>query len=187
MDALKYYYALWGEPFQTARGGTPGAMNFRTSDRTGSGDDDDVQKEWHRPFGVDSELCSLKLIDSGPFSNFSRTSFRTIALRSQLEQPESIGVLRSGWSSGVDRSTPDWMELRSRSEYSGLDGAPESIGVLRSRLEYSRTATKEGYLMKQTWSFQRWRRRYFRLKGHKLYYAKGSKVSKHNEAKRRVP
>lgn len=31
--------------------------------------------------------------------------------------------------------------------------------------------------MKQTWSFQRWRRRYFRLKGHKLYYAKDSKVS----------
>ncbi|XP_052868545.1 diacylglycerol kinase eta [Anopheles cruzii] len=29
--------------------------------------------------------------------------------------------------------------------------------------------------MKQTWSFQRWRRRYFRLKGHKLYYAKDSK------------
>uniref|UniRef100_A0A182Y4N4 Diacylglycerol kinase n=1 Tax=Anopheles stephensi TaxID=30069 RepID=A0A182Y4N4_ANOST len=39
----------------------------------------------------------------------------------------------------------------------------------------SATATKEGYLMKQTWSFQRWRRRYFRLKGHKLYYAKDSK------------
>ncbi|XP_065091396.1 diacylglycerol kinase eta [Ochlerotatus camptorhynchus] len=39
----------------------------------------------------------------------------------------------------------------------------------------SAAATKEGYLMKQTWSFQRWRRRYFRLKGHKLYYAKDSK------------
>ncbi|KFB43892.1 AGAP002226-PA-like protein [Anopheles sinensis] len=37
-------------------------------------------------------------------------------------------------------------------------------------------AIKEGYLMKQTWSFQRWRRRYFRLKGQKLYYAKDSKV-----------
>jgi hypothetical protein len=31
--------------------------------------------------------------------------------------------------------------------------------------------------MKQTWSFQRWRRRYFRLKGHKLFYAKGPNVS----------
>jgi diacylglycerol kinase (ATP) len=41
-------------------------------------------------------------------------------------------------------------------------------------------ATKEGFLMKQTWSFQRWRRRYFKLKGRKLYYAKDTKV-------RRVP
>uniref|UniRef100_A0A914WLB7 PH domain-containing protein n=1 Tax=Plectus sambesii TaxID=2011161 RepID=A0A914WLB7_9BILA len=30
---------------------------------------------------------------------------------------------------------------------------------------------KEGYLLKQGRSFQRWRRRYFRLKGRKLYYA----------------
>jgi diacylglycerol kinase (ATP) len=37
-------------------------------------------------------------------------------------------------------------------------------------------ATKEGFLMKQTWSFQRWRRRYFKLKKHKLYYAKDTKV-----------
>ncbi|XP_072035014.1 diacylglycerol kinase delta-like isoform X2 [Amphiura filiformis] len=33
---------------------------------------------------------------------------------------------------------------------------------------------KEGYLTKQTSSFQRWRRRYFKLKGRKLYYAKES-------------
>uniref|UniRef100_A0A182MMP1 Uncharacterized protein n=1 Tax=Anopheles culicifacies TaxID=139723 RepID=A0A182MMP1_9DIPT len=59
--------------------------------------------------------------------------------------PESIG------STGVDRSTPEWMELRSRSEYSGVDrsnrsrseysgvdGAPESIGVLRSRSRFSK-------------------------------------------------
>lgn len=34
--------------------------------------------------------------------------------------------------------------------------------------------------MKQTWSFQRWRKRYFRLKGLKLYYAKHPNVSKTN-------
>ncbi|XP_053652287.1 diacylglycerol kinase delta isoform X3 [Cherax quadricarinatus] len=34
---------------------------------------------------------------------------------------------------------------------------------------------KEGFLMKQTSSFQRWRKRYFKLKGHKLYYAKDTK------------
>uniref|UniRef100_A0A240SW77 PH domain-containing protein n=1 Tax=Glossina austeni TaxID=7395 RepID=A0A240SW77_GLOAU len=38
-------------------------------------------------------------------------------------------------------------------------------------------AIKEGFLLKQTWSFQRWRRRYFRLKRNKLYYAKDPKVS----------
>ncbi|XP_045508827.1 diacylglycerol kinase eta [Colias croceus] len=31
---------------------------------------------------------------------------------------------------------------------------------------------KEGYLMKQTRSFQRWQRRYFKLRGRTLYYAK---------------
>ncbi|OQV20411.1 putative Diacylglycerol kinase eta [Hypsibius exemplaris] len=31
---------------------------------------------------------------------------------------------------------------------------------------------KEGWLLKQTTSFQRWRRRYFKLQGKKLYYAK---------------
>uniref|UniRef100_A0A1A9W1M3 PH domain-containing protein n=1 Tax=Glossina brevipalpis TaxID=37001 RepID=A0A1A9W1M3_9MUSC len=41
-------------------------------------------------------------------------------------------------------------------------------------------AIKEGFLLKQTWSFQRWRRRYFRLKRHKFYYAKDPKVSIYN-------
>lgn len=45
-------------------------------------------------------------------------------------------------------------------------------------LFHSKVAIKEGFLLKQTWSFQRWRRRYFRLKHNKLYYAKDSKVSR---------
>ncbi|CAH0722978.1 unnamed protein product, partial [Brenthis ino] len=36
---------------------------------------------------------------------------------------------------------------------------------------------KEGYLMKQTRSFQRWQRRYFKLRGRTLYYAKKKDVS----------
>uniref|UniRef100_A0A672S0X3 Diacylglycerol kinase n=1 Tax=Sinocyclocheilus grahami TaxID=75366 RepID=A0A672S0X3_SINGR len=35
---------------------------------------------------------------------------------------------------------------------------------------------KEGLLLKQTSSFQRWKRRYFKLRGRTLYYAKDSKV-----------
>lgn len=38
---------------------------------------------------------------------------------------------------------------------------------------------KEGFLLKQTWSFQRWGRRYFKLRGCKLYYAKDTNVSLH--------
>ena len=44
----------------------------------------------------------------------------------------------------------------------------------------AQVATKEGCLMKQTSSFQRWRRRYFKLKGRTLYYAKDTKVSPNN-------
>ncbi|KAF7254194.1 Diacylglycerol kinase delta [Varanus komodoensis] len=37
------------------------------------------------------------------------------------------------------------------------------------------TIIKEGMLMKQTSSFQRWKRRYFKLRGRTLYYAKTAK------------
>ncbi|XP_075425733.1 diacylglycerol kinase delta isoform X2 [Ascaphus truei] len=38
-----------------------------------------------------------------------------------------------------------------------------------------KTIVKEGHLQKQTSSFQRWRRRYFKLRGRTLYYAKTAK------------
>ncbi|XP_053330194.1 diacylglycerol kinase eta-like isoform X2 [Spea bombifrons] len=39
----------------------------------------------------------------------------------------------------------------------------------------SKKSVKEGMLLKQTSSFQRWKRRYFKLRGRTLYYAKDSK------------
>ncbi|XP_041127005.1 diacylglycerol kinase delta-like isoform X4 [Polyodon spathula] len=39
----------------------------------------------------------------------------------------------------------------------------------------SKTIIKEGMLMKQTNSFQRWKKRYFKLRGRTLYYAKTAK------------
>ncbi|XP_051934670.1 diacylglycerol kinase delta-like isoform X2 [Hippocampus zosterae] len=39
----------------------------------------------------------------------------------------------------------------------------------------SKTVLKEGDLMKQTSSFQRWKRRYFKLRGRTLYYAQNAK------------
>ncbi|KAI4581317.1 hypothetical protein MJG53_009760 [Ovis ammon polii x Ovis aries] len=42
------------------------------------------------------------------------------------------------------------------------------------------TSIKEGQLLKQTSSFQRWKKRYFKLRGRTLYYAKDSKVAQFN-------
>ncbi|XP_036404010.1 diacylglycerol kinase delta isoform X1 [Megalops cyprinoides] len=41
--------------------------------------------------------------------------------------------------------------------------------------EDTQKSVKEGILLKQTSSFQRWKRRYFKLRGRTLYYAKDSK------------
>ncbi|XP_038051260.1 diacylglycerol kinase delta-like isoform X3 [Patiria miniata] len=61
----------------------------------------------------------------------------------------------------------------------GMEGSPllELIGPCSQQegpLENVEACIKEGFLMKQTSSFQRWRRRYFKLKGRNLYYAKES-------------
>ncbi|XP_068086403.1 diacylglycerol kinase eta [Anabrus simplex] len=65
-------------------------------------------------------------------------------------------------------------------ESSESDGETEPAKSFHRRLSTNRdikgsASTKEGFLMKQTWSFNRWRRRFFQLKGHRLYYAKDSK------------
>ncbi|XP_045471962.1 diacylglycerol kinase eta isoform X2 [Harmonia axyridis] len=67
------------------------------------------------------------------------------------------------------------------SESEGETGESVQATFHRRRLstnrEIRRLATiKEGYLLKQTSSFQRWGRRYFKLKGRSLYYAKDSKA-----------
>ncbi|XP_071838981.1 diacylglycerol kinase delta-like isoform X3 [Apostichopus japonicus] len=67
----------------------------------------------------------------------------------------------------------------SMDDSSDSDGDEEVSKALHRRVSTSKqlknkTCIKEGYLMKQTSSFQRWRRRYFKLKGSKLYYAKES-------------
>uniref|UniRef100_A0A8C5FPM6 Diacylglycerol kinase n=1 Tax=Gadus morhua TaxID=8049 RepID=A0A8C5FPM6_GADMO len=48
-------------------------------------------------------------------------------------------------------------------------------GFYKLRKKYHRTILKEGQLMKQTTSFQRWKRRYFKLRGRTLYYAQTAK------------
>jgi diacylglycerol kinase (ATP) len=51
---------------------------------------------------------------------------------------------------------------------------------------YFQTIIKEGMLTKQNNSFQRSKRRYFKLRGRTLYYAKTAKV-RHSERSTQVP
>ncbi|XP_046706795.1 diacylglycerol kinase eta isoform X2 [Silurus meridionalis] len=54
-------------------------------------------------------------------------------------------------------------------------GSTVSSPTERDIDENTQKSVKEGILLKQTSSFQRWKRRYFKLRGRTLYYAKDSK------------
>ncbi|XP_058845078.1 diacylglycerol kinase delta-like isoform X1 [Acipenser ruthenus] len=65
-------------------------------------------------------------------------------------------------------------------ESSDSDGEQEISHKLIRKVSTSgqiraKKSVKEGLLLKQTSSFQRWKRRYFKLRGRTLYYAKDSK------------
>ncbi|XP_043288430.1 diacylglycerol kinase eta isoform X3 [Venturia canescens] len=68
-----------------------------------------------------------------------------------------------------------------QAESSGSEAETEPARSFHRKLSTNRAIknaicwTKEGFLMKQTWSFQRWRRRYFKLRDRTLYYAKDTK------------
>lgn len=65
------------------------------------------------------------------------------------------------------------------SEFRVLNGIWFWVGFspCRCALFCPQTSIKEGQLLKQTSSFQRWKKRYFKLRGRTLYYAKDSKVT----------
>ncbi|XP_060578778.1 diacylglycerol kinase delta-like isoform X3 [Ruditapes philippinarum] len=73
------------------------------------------------------------------------------------------------------------------SESAGIDvssdseSEPEPAKIFHRRISTNKdirtsTCTKQGFLHKQS-NFQRWKRRFFKLKGRKLYYAKDTKSS----------
>ncbi|XP_077421451.1 diacylglycerol kinase delta isoform X2 [Vanacampus margaritifer] len=76
----------------------------------------------------------------------------------------------------------DFLGVRCPDESSDSDpgqepGTPQKLirKVSTSGQIRSKTVLKEGDLMKQTSSFQRWKRRYFKLRGRTLYYAQNAK------------
>ncbi|XP_061073368.1 diacylglycerol kinase delta-like isoform X1 [Conger conger] len=69
------------------------------------------------------------------------------------------------------------LDESSDSEPEQEPGSPQKLirKVSTSGQIRSKTILKEGKLMKQTNSFQRWKRRYFKLRGRTLYYAQTAK------------
>ncbi|XP_037534333.1 diacylglycerol kinase delta [Nematolebias whitei] len=69
------------------------------------------------------------------------------------------------------------LDESSDSEPEQEPGSPQKLirKVSTSGQIRSKTVLKEGTLLKQTNSFQRWKRRYFKLRGRTLYYAQTSK------------
>ncbi|XP_069067981.1 diacylglycerol kinase kappa isoform X8 [Pleurodeles waltl] len=62
--------------------------------------------------------------------------------------------------------------------YTALQGSAPEVQrrrILATYAPHAQKSVKEGLLLKQTSSFQRWKRRYFKLRGRTLYYAKDSK------------
>ncbi|XP_023555906.1 diacylglycerol kinase eta [Octodon degus] len=88
--------------------------------------------------------------------------------------PGAAGGAASGAGSGAAASAgPGEDSSDSEVEQEGpqkLIRKVSTSGQLRTK-----TSIKEGQLLKQTSSFQRWKKRYFKLRGRTLYYAKDSK------------
>ncbi|KAJ7392786.1 hypothetical protein OS493_010445 [Desmophyllum pertusum] len=88
--------------------------------------------------------------------------------------------MKMAWRRSYD-FTPRVVE----NELDSSDDSDSDVGTETLKLYHRRKSTvtavkariciKEGFLLKQTGSFQRWKRRYFKLReGNKLYYAKSS-------------
>uniref|UniRef100_A0ABM5EWG3 Diacylglycerol kinase n=1 Tax=Pogona vitticeps TaxID=103695 RepID=A0ABM5EWG3_9SAUR len=100
----------------------------------------------------------------------------------KLAPPPGELFLRKGRESGlsleVDRLAPGDApgEESSDSEGEQEDSSHKLIRkVSTSGQMRAKKSVKEGLLLKQTSSFQRWKRRYFKLRGRTLYYAKDAK------------
>ncbi|XP_063282041.1 diacylglycerol kinase eta isoform X3 [Pelobates fuscus] len=82
--------------------------------------------------------------------------------------------------SGAMREPPAVAGTAAGDESSDSEGEHEGAQKLIRKVSTSgqirsKTSIKEGLLLKQTSSFQRWKKRYFKLRGRTLYYAKDSK------------
>ncbi|KAF7229896.1 diacylglycerol kinase delta isoform X1 [Nothobranchius furzeri] len=95
--------------------------------------------------------------------------------------PNVLYVARPGESLGSPQGDSERTIGEAAEESSDSDGEQEETShklirkVSTSGQIRAKKSVKEGILLKQTSSFQRWKRRYFKLRGRTLYYAKDCK------------
>ncbi|XP_051164827.1 diacylglycerol kinase eta isoform X4 [Leptopilina boulardi] len=121
-----------------------------------------------------------------------------------MEHSEIIGVRKkkAEWTKNQKNESPDEIKngndagellkveecnKEENAESSDSDAETEPARSFHRKLSTNKeikdpiSCTREGYLMKQTWTFQRWKRRYFKLKGRTLYYAKNNEAAVFDE------
>uniref|UniRef100_F1RJ94 Diacylglycerol kinase n=1 Tax=Sus scrofa TaxID=9823 RepID=F1RJ94_PIG len=96
---------------------------------------------------------------------------------SQHHPPGAAGGAAAGASAAVNPATASAGPGEDSSDSEAEQEGPQKLirKVSTSGQIRTKTSIKEGQLLKQTSSFQRWKKRYFKLRGRTLYYAKDSK------------
>uniref|UniRef100_A0A8B9E4Q4 Diacylglycerol kinase n=1 Tax=Anser cygnoides TaxID=8845 RepID=A0A8B9E4Q4_ANSCY len=107
--------------------------------------------------------CALSRQESGKMAG-AEAGMSGAGIQQQPQHPAAVGAAVGAADESSD----------SEGEHEGpqkLIRKVSTSGQIRSK-----TSIKEGLLLKQTSSFQRWKKRYFKLRGRTLYYAKDSKI-----------
>ncbi|KAK7882320.1 hypothetical protein WMY93_028494 [Mugilogobius chulae] len=92
-------------------------------------------------------------------------------------EPEKVAASSVGIHAHVVGTTTGSGAVDESSDSDAEQEGPQKLirKVSTSGQIRSKTSIKEGLLLKQTSSFQRWKKRYFKLRGRTLYYAKDAK------------
>ncbi|XP_069034853.1 diacylglycerol kinase eta isoform X8 [Lepisosteus oculatus] len=98
-------------------------------------------------------------------------------LESEKGAPTAAGIASTGMQHHGIGAVGGPGPVDESSDSEGEQEGPQKLirKVSTSGQIRSKTSIKEGILLKQTSSFQRWKKRYFKLRGRTLYYAKDAK------------
>lgn len=143
---------------------------------------ENAQKHWYSPLSKCFCGCLLSWqIQSTPLCSSEQLSLLCVSPKQKKKQAVLVTLSKLisfclcvnskknschfGYSEDLDALTSVFSPL-----------SPPISLLFFSKSVSPQKSVKEGILLKQTSSFQRWKRRYFKLRGRTLYYAKDCKV-----------